>query len=253
MDDARRVKPPQAGKASTNVAELAARQRGIVTSEELRACGLTRHEIETWRRNGHLHEKHRGVYSVGHRTMTTEARWLAAAKACGVEAVVSHFAAAALWSVVEWDGRPVDVTIPGTQRRKHPGLRIHRAARVERVLHKNIPVTSVARTLADLASVLGFTELRRAVREAYRRGLITTAELARARPKALRKIAADLQPTRSVLEDIVHDQIREAGFEDPDVNVALGPYVPDFRWPHRRLIIEADGAQTHDNNLARHD
>jgi len=222
-----------------------------VTTAELRECGLTRHEIQTWLRKGHLHEKHRGVYAVGHRTLTDEARWLAATKACGDCAMLSHYAAAALWGLVRWDGRRIDVTT--TTRRSHPGLRTHRTTRPERTLHKNIPVTTVARTLDDLASVLPFKALRRAVREAYRLKLITTAELARARSKRLRAIVADIQPTRSVLEDVVHDLIREAGFEDPLVNVALGDYVPDFRWPHRSLIVEADGAETHDNDLARHD
>jgi very-short-patch-repair endonuclease len=43
----------------------------------------------------------------------------------------------------------------------------------------------------------------------------------------------------------------------PDVNV---PYVvagrktvPDFRWPQQRLVLEADGAAWHDNQLARED
>jgi len=91
------------------------------------------------------------------------------------------------------------------------------------------------------------------VRQAFNRDLITTAEIARTRSKPLRAIAADIVPTESVLEDYVHDLIREAGFDEPLVNVPLGEYKPDFRWPHRGLIVEADGAATHDNDLARHD
>ena len=91
-------------------------ERGILTTAELRACGLTRREIERWLRNGHLHEKHRGVYAVGHREISVEARWLAAVKACGENAVLSHYAAAALWGLVSWDGRPVDVTTATTRR-----------------------------------------------------------------------------------------------------------------------------------------
>ena len=222
-----------------------------MTAAELRECGLSRHEIATWVRKGHLHEKHRGVFSVGHREITTEARWLAAVKACGKGAALSHYAAAALWGLVDWDGRRIDVT--ATTRREHPGINTHRTTRPDRTLHKNIPVTSVLRTLEDLASMLPFTAFRRAVRQAFNRHLVTTAEIARARSKALRAIAADIVPTESVLEDLVHDLIREAGFDEPLVNVPLGSYKPDFRWPHRGLIVEADGAGTHDNDLARHD
>ena len=143
------------------------------------------------------------------------------------------------------------MTAPTT--RKHPGINTHRTTRPDRTLHRNIPVTSVLRTLEDLSSMLPFTAFRRAVRQAFNRDLITTAEIARTRSKPLRAIAADLVPTESVLEDYVHDLIREAGFDEPLVNVPLGPYKPDFRWPHRGLIVEADGAGTHDNDLARHE
>jgi very-short-patch-repair endonuclease len=152
---------------------------------------------------------------------------------------------------VDWDGRRIDVTAPTT--RRHPGINTHRTTRPDRVLHKNIPVTSVLRTLDDLTSMLSFTAFRRAVRQAFNKGLITTAQAARAKSKPLRAIAADIVPTESVLEDYVHDLIREAGFDEPLVNVPLGPYRPDFRWPHRGLIVEADGAGTHDNDLARYD
>jgi very-short-patch-repair endonuclease len=253
MTDAWRVKRAQVDKPSTRVAQLAARERGVLTVAELRACGLSRDAIRTWVRNGHLHEKHRGVYAVGHREISVEARWLAAVKACGPDAVLSHYAAAALWGLVRWDGRPPEVTIPTTQRRAHPGMRVHRTAHLERTLHNGIPVTSPLRTLEDLSSMLPFKPLRRAVREAYFLRLITTKELATAKSRALRKIAADIAPTRNDLEDAVLDLIKQAGFEDPDVNVALGEYVPDFRWAHRQLIIEADGAQAHDHDLARAD
>jgi very-short-patch-repair endonuclease len=233
------------------VAEIAARQRGVVTNADLRGCGLTYREIERWVKDGHLHEKHRGVYAVGHRELTVEGRWLAAVKACGEQAALSHYAAAALWGLVEWDGRRIDVT--ATTTRRHAGVRTHRTTRPDRTLHKHIPVTSVLRTLDDLSSVLPFKPFRRAVRNAFNKGLITTAEVARAKSKPLRAIAADIVPTESILEDYVHDLIREAGFEEPLVNVPLGDYRPDFRWPHRALIVEADGAGTHDNDLARLD
>ncbi len=169
--------------------------------------------------------------------------------------MLSHYAAGALRRLVPWDGRPIDVTVEGTARRARPQIRIHRTRNPERTRHRNVPVTPPARTLEDCAPVLEFVALRRAVREAFNRKLATTPELARARSSELRRIVADVQPTRSVLEDLVLDLIREAGFEDPEVNAPLergGPLYPDFRWPHRRLIIEADGGGTHDNDLARH-
>src|SRR3954453_6266113 len=102
MTRPRRVSRPQVDKPDNKIARLAARQRGIVTTAEMLACGLSRDEIATRVRKGHLHQKHRGVYAVGHRTLSTEARWLAAVKACGLGAVLSHLAAAALWGLLDW-------------------------------------------------------------------------------------------------------------------------------------------------------
>ena len=70
-----------------------------------------------------------------------------------------------------------------------------------------------------------------------------------------RVLAAGPAPTRSVLEDVVLRLIDEAGLPRPDVNVPLilggRRVIPDFRWPDRHLIVEADGATWHDNKLAR--
>jgi Protein of unknown function (DUF559) len=53
----------------------------------------------------------------------------------------------------------------------------------------------------------------------------------------------------------VLDLFLDAGLERPDVNVALRVggrrVIPDFRWPDRRLVVEADGAAWHDNEIAR--
>lgn len=47
------------------------------------------------------------------------------------------------------------------------------------------------------------------------------------------------------------------GVAHPDVNVAMRlagrRVVPDFRWPEQGLVVEADGAAWHDNQLARKD
>jgi very-short-patch-repair endonuclease len=55
----------------------------------------------------------------------------------------------------------------------------------------------------------------------------------------------------------VLDLIEAGGFDPPLVNAPLyvtgRRLVPDFRWPEQRLIVEADGAQYHDNDIARHD
>jgi len=75
--------------------------------------------------------------------------------------------------------------------------------------------------------------------------------------KLARIVATGPVPTRSELEDIVLALMLRGGLERPDVNVPLvvagRRLVPDFRWPERRLVVEADGAIWHDSKLARED
>jgi very-short-patch-repair endonuclease len=251
------------------VAALAAEEWSVLSLEELRLCGLTPDMVSTRVRRGQLHWLHQGVYAVGHRKVRLEGEFLAAVKACGAGAVLSHYSAAALWRIVEWDERHPEVTVRDTTPRIHNGICVHRTrfldpSDVRR--HLRIPATSPARTALDLCSQLADRPARRAVREALSVGLLNPRQLVRIlegqarRPgaKRLRRIvAAGLAPTRSELEDVVLDLILAAGLRSPDVNVPIvldGRHiVPDFRWPDRQLIVEADGRAWHDNKLARED
>jgi very-short-patch-repair endonuclease len=249
------------------VAQLAAAQFGVVDYDELTACGLTDEAIR-WRvRNGRLHPLYKRVYAVGHPNIALRGRFLAAVRACGPTAVLSHHAAAVLWGLLKWDGRYPEVLV--TRTRRHARIRTHRTKRLDPVdvrRRYGIPVTSPARTLVDLAATLDAQPLRRAAREAMAQELVTIPELTdalrRLAPcRGCTKLAAILAqgyaPTRSELEDVVLDLILVAGLKRPEVNVAMRVggrrVVPDFRWPEQRLVVEADGAQWHDHGLARHD
>jgi predicted transcriptional regulator of viral defense system len=125
------------------VARAAADQWGVLSLDELFACGLSRDAVSGRVLNGRLHPVHRGVYAVGHANVTLEGRFLAAVKACR-RAVLSHFSAAALWGFIGWEERYPEVTVVGTAPRAHPGLRIHRTTTLDRddtSRHRAIPVT----------------------------------------------------------------------------------------------------------------
>jgi hypothetical protein len=249
------------------VARVAAEHWGVVSLEELRACGLSYRAVQRRVRAGRLHPLHRGVYAVGHPNPPLEGRFLAAVKACGPHAVLSHRSAAALWGILAWDDRHPDVMVPGSAPRAHRGLRVHRSTRLgaaEIARHQGIPVTSPARTLVDLAAPLPPHALRRVARQALVLRLTSPGDIARALNQAGRRhgatklaaiIAAGPVPTRSELEDVVLDLILRGGLEPPDVNVPLElpgrRVIPDFRWPAQRLVVEADGAAFHDNGIAR--
>ncbi len=267
-----RVCQSQADKVATRpdvlIARRAADAWGVLSLDELFACGLSRNAVMNRVRNGRLHPIHRGVYAVGHADLPLEGRFLAAVKACRT-GVLSHFSAAALWGFIPWEERYPEVTVVGASRPVQSGIRIHRTTRLDlddRTRHHGIPITSPARTLLDLAATLEHRPLRAATRRAQslhranvRQLAATLARHARRRGAArlAEIIATGPAPTRSELEDVVLDLILRGGHVHPDVNV---PYdvegrrtIPDFRWPEQHLVLEADSTTWHDNALARAD
>src|SRR4051794_1981847 len=127
----RRLRQPQADQIDARpdvlVAQRAAEEWGVLTIDELRACELNRQAVLVRVRNGRLHRIYRGVFAVGHANLPREGRFLAAVKACGPGAVLSHFSAAALWDLVAWDDRVPQVTVQGTATRVHRRIRVHRS------------------------------------------------------------------------------------------------------------------------------
>jgi very-short-patch-repair endonuclease len=248
------------------VAKRAMLEWGVLSFAELVGCGLSPRAIATRATNGRLHLKYRGVYAVGHPKLTLEGCFLAAVEACGAAARLGYFAAAALYGFVTWDFREIEVTVQGRGTRAHRGIRIHYTASFDLAdvrTYKGIPVTSPARTLVDLAAMLDYKALRRAVRQALALNRVTIAELVatlrrlegRRGTRKLVKIVAAAVPTRSEFEDILQDLILSGGFADPHVNAPLviegETIVPDFRWPGARLVVEADSRKWHDNPVAR--
>jgi very-short-patch-repair endonuclease/predicted transcriptional regulator of viral defense system len=256
-------------RPDVQLAHLAAEHWGVLSLAELRGCGFSRKAIAARVARGQLHPMHRGVYAVGHARPPLEGRWLGAVKACGGDAALSHFSAAALWEIVDWEERYPEVTVPATSAQRHRGLRVHRSSMLaasDVARHRGIPVTSPARTLLDLAATLHGRPLRRAVRQAQSLQRVNVRQLAellaRAGPRrGTRRLATIIAtgpaPTRSELEDVVIDLLHTAGLQRPRINEAIAldgrRLIPDFRWPDQRLILEADGAAWHDNPTARAD
>lgn len=252
-----------AGSPDAAAAELAARQWGVLDNADLWACGLSRGGVMRRRESGLLHLVHPGVYAYGHAGLTLRGRFLAAVKACGHGAALSHRSAAFLWDLLPGDEDWLpDVTIPMRGARHIEGIAIHRTRVPLQVVFDAIPVTTPARALIDVSSMLPFKPLRRAVREAMALKRITVEEITAIRGRQggamlTQILATGYVPTRSELEDAVHDLIRRGDLGDPAVNrdmiVDGKPTRPDFLWPEERLVVEADGSAWHDHRLARED
>jgi predicted transcriptional regulator of viral defense system len=151
----------------------------VLSLDELFACGLTRREVEVRAAQGHLHRVHRGVYAVGHPGLTREGRWLAAVKACGPGAVLSHYAAGMHYGFLDLEDRRPDVTV--AQRRAPQGVWVHRTRGLDPFdvrRQKGIPITTPERTLLDLAATLSDRGLRRAMSRAQSLRLTSPRQLA---------------------------------------------------------------------------
>ena len=102
------------------VSRIAGRQRGRISSAQLRACGLSKDQIHHRTKTGFLHREHRGVFAVGHLARVPLGREVAALLACGPGAVLNRGSAAILWGLpVLIDA--VDVNVPRTAGRATRG------------------------------------------------------------------------------------------------------------------------------------
>ena len=204
---------------------------------------------------------HRGVYAVGHCRLRRDGHWLAAVLAAGPGAVLSHREAAALHGLRPADRPSVDVTVAA--RRRLTGVQVHTVERLspeDVATVDGIPVTTVARTLVDLAATVPPWALRKALEEAERSHRLDVraieAVLARTRGRngtghaRIKAALAELARTgttvsRSRLEDRFLALLDAHGLPRPSANAwTLGMEV-DAAWPAARLAIELDGWDSH--------
>jgi very-short-patch-repair endonuclease len=217
------------------ISRIAARQHGVLSSQQLNNCGVDRSAIKRRVTAGRLHRIHRGVYAVGHTNIGNEGRWIAAVLACGHGAVLSHQSAAALWKIAPVIAM-VDVTVAGGGgRAARKEIRLHRSRTLspaDCTLRAGIPVTKPARTLQDLRRILPTKKFARALREAeYLRLPIRDA----------------FKPdrTRTDLEALFLGLARRHRLPQPEVNVRVDRFRVDFLWRNEHLVVELDGWESH--------
>jgi very-short-patch-repair endonuclease len=240
---------------------LARRQHGVVGREQLLGLGMGRRAIVRRLDQGRLHELHRGVYVVGVRRISPRGRWMAAVLACGEEALLSHRSAGRLWGLLAPAGEWVDVTCPG-RRVRRDGIVSHRASVPgdERETVDGIPVTSVFRTVFDLAAALDRRGLERALHEAEVRGLTDRVSLpvllerypGRRGARKLRALLDSGEPvaiTRNDFEEAFLALIDAYVLPRPRMNADLALrgrfFEIDALWERERVALELDSRGVH--------
>ena len=122
---------------------------------------------------GRLHRLHMGVYAVGHKRLSTGGGGWPRSWPVETSALLSHRSAAAALGAPR-TGLPTEPTSRQAGRRGPSGIALHRSRRIhdeDRAVRDGIPVTSVARTLLDLAEVVRTRLLSRAIEDAERQGI----------------------------------------------------------------------------------
>jgi hypothetical protein len=245
---------------SAALRDFASRLHGVVTRVELLELGFTAEQIRQRVDQGVLTPVHRGVYRVGHLAPSVEARYLAAVKACGGEALLSGRAAAYLWRLIK--GSPPQAEVITTKDRRVPGIRVRRARRTDLVdvgRRAGIPITTVPRTLVDLASSLSEPALARACHEAgvlYRTtpkqvdAVLSRLTNARGRAKLERVLRGEVPVALSRLEARFLKLLSEAGLPPPMTNRVAGGHRVDCRWPEQRLTVELDSYRHHNSRYS---
>jgi Transcriptional regulator, AbiEi antitoxin len=237
------------------LAGLASRSHGVVTRQELLRAGVTRNEVDHRVGSGLLIVQHRGVYRVGHRAPSVEARYLAAVKACGEGALLGALAGSWLWRLVRGLAPPAEVI--SLRERRPRGVTVQRRRRIDRrdrTVHRGIPLLTVPASLVALASLLPVDELARAVHEADVRYDITAAHLeaalerhpaARMRRTLLALARGDEPILLSRLERLFLALLAEHRLPLPVTNRPQGANYVDCRWPDHRLTVELDSFRFH--------
>jgi very-short-patch-repair endonuclease len=182
---------------------------------------------------------------------------LAAVLACGPGAVLTHRDAAVLWDLRQSNSAKIDVTVPSRNgRKRHAGIRAHRSGRLRRdevTVRNGIPVTTVARTLLDLADVLDGQALKRTITEAEYLNLFDLAAInavvqnnpGRRGAKLMEAAGGRLHRTRSTLDRRFLGLLERHRVEEPETGVWIEGHETDFVWTRAGLVVELDGFAAH--------
>jgi hypothetical protein len=238
------------------LADLATRQHGVVSIRQLARLGYSRSSVSKATTAGRLHRLHRGVYAVGHIDLSWQSHCLAAVLACA-PALASHTSAAWLWGVLRSRPGTLHVTT-ATRRHPKPYAQLHHACLADDdcALMDGIPVTSLPRTLLDLAAMLPADRLRRAIERSEELRLFdlepVDSLLARVggHPGAGRLCRAlalyrPLPFNRSGLERRFLELVEKAGLPTPSTGFNEEGYELDAYWQKERFAVELDVYETH--------
>ena len=251
--------------ADQRLAVVADAQSARISRSQLGAVGFTPAMIKTRRRLGQLRREHQGVCAVGHALDVIGGTETAALLSAGAPAALAVRSAAAWWGFITDRPDKVELIVPARlARRSRQGIHVYRSetlTAVDVVIRRELPVTSAARTLCDMAARHDVRDVERALDEALHLNRVSPTKIrefvARTPTHRGGKLLLEmLGPgrgrgvTRSKAERRLLQILREAGIGDADRNAQIGPYSVDFLWRNAGVVVEADSYRWHSGPAA---
>ncbi len=231
------------------LAEIAARQRMLLTVDDVRRAGGDLHHIQRRVEAGRWTMVDHRVYLIAGAPFDWPTRQLAAVLAAGPGAVASHFAAARLLGLPGFGSAVPELSIPRGRRYRRTGVRSHESTDLDRcsiARRQGIPITDPDRTMLDVGRYLGIPRLGRVVEAARRAGLVTWSSLIATLVRHARQGRHGTRRLRAVILSGAHrDEITDSDFELIVLSLLVDSGLPEPALHHRvehggRFVAEVD-------------
>ena len=228
------------------------RQFGVIRLDQLAAAKFSKEAVRHLVRTGRLRRAFRGVFVAEGWPPSPQQRALAAVFACGEGAALSRISAAVHWRLLKYWPSLRQVTKRGKSGARGPeGVDMRHANELEVVTFDHIPITTLPRTLHDIAGALPSHSLKAAVRQAEVQHRLDLAAIdARG---ALRRFLLDYVSVADATNDFEADFLELCARHDlprPTPQYPIGLYRVDFAFVDERLVVETDGYAAHGGLVA---
>lgn len=191
--------------ADRRINRLARRQHGLITRRQALDAGAHRRSIDRKLTSGLWAPIRRGVFAIEGSPRTWEQAVLSACLAVAVPAVASHATAAKLWQLAKVPPHDViHVLGPTSASASRAGIHLHRTNRLDPAdvaVHRQVPLTSVARTILDCGHALGPAVTGKVIDDALRRRILHIEQLRACFARLAAPGRGGLDPVRTALAD----------------------------------------------------
>jgi predicted transcriptional regulator of viral defense system len=160
--------------------EIAEGQAGYFTAAQARKVGFSWERLSDNTRTGKFYRISRGIYRLVHFPGSAYEDLFIAHLETGTNSVISHESALLVYNLSDALPGEIHLIVPRTTSHRHKGIRLHtnQLKPDEITSREGLPLTTVARTIADTAlNHLPEEQIRQAIREGLQRGLVTSKEL----------------------------------------------------------------------------